>query len=251
VPIGLAALIGGLGLPVLVEVRAELGKPRLWSVHTKTTLVGLVLLTVLGGSALALFEWQNENTLGPLSTGAKLLNGWFGSIAARAGFNTFDYSSADSTTLLTTDILMFIGGGSASTAGGIKITTFLLLFFAIAAEVRGEDRVNAFGREMAPSLLRQALTVALLGVAVVASGTMCLLASSSLELEPALFEVVSAFGTVGLSTGVTDQLPTFSQYVLIVLMIVGRLGPITLASALALRERHRLYRLPEERPIVG
>jgi Trk-type K+ transport system membrane component len=251
VPIGLAALIGGLGLPVLIELRAELGKPRLWSVHTKTTLVGFALITVVGGSALALFEWRNDETLGALSTGAKVLNGWFGSIAARAGFNTFDYGAADSTTLLTTDALMFIGGGSASTAGGIKITTFLLLFFAIAAEVRGEDRVNAFGREMGPALLRQALTVALLGVAVVVCGTMCLLASSPLDLEPAMFEVFSAFGTVGLSTGVTDDLPTFSQYVLIVLMIVGRLGPITLASALALRERHRLYRLPEERPIVG
>lgn len=251
VPMGVAAIIGGLGLPVLIELRNELGKPRLWSVHTKTTLTGFALVTLGGGAALTLFEWRNPETLGPLSIGHSALNGMFGTVAARAGFNTFDYGAADSTTLLATDVLMFIGGGSASTAGGIKLTTFLLLFFAILAEVRGEDRVNAFGREMAPQLLRQALTVALLGVAVVTAGTMCLLAGSDEPLEPVLFEVISAFGAVGLSTGITEDLPAFPQYVLIVLMFVGRLGPITLASALALRERHRLYRLPQERPIVG
>lgn len=250
-PMGLSAIVGGLGLPVLLELRTELGKPRLWSVHTKTTLLGFALISLLGGAAIVAFEWRNAETLGPLSVGATVLAGFFGTVAARTGFNTFDYGAADSTTLLTTDVLMFIGGGSASTAGGIKVTTFLLLFFAIAAEVRGEDRVNAFGRELAPALLRQALTVALVGVAVVVVGTMCLLASSPFDLEPVLFEVVSAFGAVGLTTGITPELSAFPQYVLIVMMVVGRLGPITLSSALALRERNRLYRLPEERPIVG
>ncbi len=146
---------------------------------------------------------------------------------------------------------MFIGGGSASTAGGIKVTTFMLLFFAIMAEARGEPHVDAFGREVASAVLRQALTVALLGVALVVTGTLILLVVSGLPLDQVLFETISAFATVGLSTGITADLPGVGQYVLIVLMFLGRTGPVTLATALVLRERRRLYRRPEERVLVG
>lgn len=100
-------------------------------------------------------------------------------------------------------------------------------------------------------MLRQALSVALLGVALVVVGTLALLALSGLDLDSVLFEAVSAFGTVGLSTGITASLPPAAQYILVVLMFAGRLGPVTLASALALRERRRLFRYPEERLIVG
>ncbi|MDT3446217.1 potassium transporter TrkG [Pseudofrankia sp. BMG5.37] len=250
--IGLAAILGGLGFPVLFELRHELRKPRLWSMHTKVTLLGYGVLLVGGAAAVLALEWRNPATLGPLGAGDKLLGGFFGSVTARtAGFNTFDYGAAQPATLVVTDILMFIGGGSASTAGGIKVTTFLILFFAIVAEARGDDTVDAFGRQVSPAALRQAIAVALLGVALVVAGTLCLLISSHHTLDQTLFEVTSAFGTVGLSTGITGGLPAFDQYVLIALMLIGRIGPITLASALALRERRRLYRLPEERPIVG
>lgn len=168
-----------------------------------------------------------------------------------AGFNSLDYSQLHETSLLVTDCLMFIGGGSAGTSGGIRVTTFMLLFFAIAAEVRGDPSVDAFGRRVPVAVLRQAVSVALLGVALVASGTLAVLAVSDLDLDRVLFEVVSAFGTTGLSTGITPALPPAAQYVLIVLMFGGRLGPITVASALALWERQKLFRLPEERPIVG
>ncbi|ONH29550.1 TrkH family potassium uptake protein [Pseudofrankia asymbiotica] len=252
VTIGLAAILGGLGFPVLFELRHELRTPRLWSMHTKVTLLGYGVLLAGGAAAVLALEWRNPATLGPLGAADKLLGGFFGSVTARtAGFNTFDYGAAQPATLVVTDILMFIGGGSASTAGGIKVTTFLILFFAIVAEARGDDTVDAFGRQVSPAALRQAVAVALLGVALVVTGTLCLLISSHHTLDQTLFEVTSAFGTVGLSTGITGGLPAFDQYVLIVLMLVGRIGPITLASALALRERRRLYRLPEERPIVG
>jgi trk system potassium uptake protein len=148
-------------------------------------------------------------------------------------------------------MLMFIGGGSAGTAGGIKVTTFFLLAFVIWAEVRGDPDTTAFGRRIPIAAQRQALTVALLGVAFVALGTLALLTLTDFELSEVLFEAVSAFGTVGLSTGITADLPPAAQGVIIMLMFVGRVGSITVATALALRGGNRLYRFPEERPRVG
>ena len=168
-----------------------------------------------------------------------------------AGFNSLDVGEFQPATLLTHDVLMFIGGGSAGTAGGIKVTTFALLAFVILAEVRGEPTVHALGRRLPAGVQRQALTVALLGVGLVVASTLVLLSVSPFPLDDVLFEAVSAFSTVGLSTGITAQLPASGQLVLTALMFLGRLGPTTLASALALREHTRRYELPEERPIVG
>jgi Trk-type K+ transport system membrane component len=251
-PVAVAAIVGGLGFPVLFELRRELRTPDRWSLHTRATLLGYALLLVGGCLAVTAFEWRNPATLGPLDVPGKVLGGFFGSTTARtAGFNSIDYGQAEPSTLVVTDVLMFIGGGSASTTGGIKVVTFMILFYAILAEARGEDTVDAFGRQISPASLRQALAVALVGVALVVAGTLTVLSVTDFGLDKVLFEVTSAFGTVGLSTGITGQLPASGQCVLIVLMFLGRTGPITLASALALRHRRRLYRLPEERPIVG
>ena len=252
-PIAAAVIIGGIGFPVIFELRRELRSPRSWSLHTKTTLMTTALLLAGGTGLVTAFEWANPGTLGPLGLGQKLLVGFFqGGVQPRtAGFNSLDYAQVHETSLLVTDGLMFIGGGSAGTAGGIKVTTFMLLLFAIIAEVRGDPTVDAFGRQVPAAVLRQALSVALLGVALVAAGTLALLAVSGVDLDRVLFEVVSAFATVGLSTGITATLPPAGQYILIGLMFLGRIGPITMASALALRERRKLFRLPEERAIVG
>lgn len=250
-PIAGAVILGGIGYPVLFELRRE-RKPVRWSLHTKTTLLTYGLLMLAGTVLITASEWANERTFGPLTLPGKLLAGFFHAVMPRtAGFNAIDYGAANETTLLITDGLMFIGGGSGSTAGGIKVTTFMLLFYAILSEARGDDTVDAFGRRVPPPVLRQALSVALLGVAVVVAGTVLLLAITGLDLDRVLFEAVSAFATVGLSTGITAGLPPAAQYVLVALMFIGRTGSVTLASALALRHRRRLYRLPEERPIVG
>ena len=203
--------------------------------------------------AFIAFEWRNPATLGPFDVPGKLLVALFqGGVQPRtAGFNAIDYAEANETTLLGTDILMFIGGAPGGTAGGIKVTTFFVLFFAIVNEVRGDPSVDVFRREMPNEVVRQALSVALLGVALVVSATLTLLAITDLDLDRVLFEAVSAFGTVGLSTGVTASLPTAAQDVLILLMFTGRLGPITVATALAVRQRRKLFRFPQERPIVG
>ena len=250
-PVAAAVVFGGLGFPVLLELRRHL-TPRSWSLHTKLTLMMTVILFVLGGLFTGLAEWDNEATLGALDSPSKILGASFHSVMARSGgFNATDVGAMSEGTWLATIILMFIGGGSASTAGGIKVTTFVILFFVIWAEVRGEEHVNAFHWRIDRRVQRQALSVALMAVAAVVGGTLVVLQLSHLPLGQVWFEVASAFGTVGLSTGITGDLPDTAQLVLVGLMFLGRLGPVTLVSALALRERHTLYTYPEGRPIIG
>nr|WP_051090885.1 potassium transporter TrkG [Smaragdicoccus niigatensis] len=259
VPVMVGCVLGGLGFPVIFELTRALRRARVrprvrrtWTVHTKITLWTYGLLVVVGFLTITALEWGNPGTLGPMGAGAKMLNGMFASITARtAGFNSIDYGHADSTSLLITDCLMIIGGGSASSAGGIKVTTFALLGFVMLAEIRGEPSVHVMGRRLPLDVQRQALTVTLLSVGAVVVGTVILDLVSPAGFEKLLFEAISAFGTVGLSTGITPDLPAAGQLVLVGLMFLGRVGPIALASALALRRKERRFEYPEERPIVG
>lgn len=252
VPIAIAVLAGGLGFPVWVEIWRNRRGRRRWSLHTKITVLTSAVLLVVGVGVITAAEWNNPETLGGFGAGGRLVAGFFAGVMPRtAGFNSVDIGEMESGTLLVTNILMFIGGGSASTAGGIKVTTFALLAFVIYAEVRGEPSVHVMGRRLPIGTQRQALTVALLSVGAVVAGTLLLLTLTKLRLETALFETISAFSTVGMTTGVTAEMGSWGHVVLVVLMFLGRVGPITLASALALRERSRRYELPEERPIVG
>ncbi|MGM9473756.1 TrkH family potassium uptake protein [Pseudarthrobacter sp. YS3] len=250
-PICLAIIAGGLGFPVIIQLlRGE--KPRNWSIHLRLTIYGTLLLLAVGIALFAAFEWNRDETLGHLSLTGKIMASVAGGVFPRtAGFNSIDYGLASPETLMATNILMFIGGGSAGTAGGIKITTFLVLAFSIWNEVRGRDEVVIAHRSVSPSSQRQALSVALLGVAAVVVGTMLLLMLTDYSLEKVLFESISAFATVGVSTGITYHLPTSAEWVLMVLMFTGRIGTVTVASALALSAHPRLFRLPEERPIIG
>ncbi len=251
-PIAASVIVGGIGFPVILELRKRLRTPRAWSMHTKMTLWATGVLLVLGTLLITANEWRNPATLGQLDTPGRLLAGFFQAVMPRtAGFNSVDTGSMYEGSLLVTVVLMFIGGGSAGTAGGIKVTTFVLLFFVIWAEVRGERDVQAFDRRIGERVVRQALTVALLSVGLVMTATVVLVEITRMSTHLVLFEVVSAFATVGLSTGITADVGTAGHLVLTVLMFVGRLGPITLVSALALRERQRLYHHPEGRPLIG
>ena len=252
VPVCILVIAGGLGFPVLFEFRRAWRTPRRWTLHTKIVTSMTVLLLVLGTAMFLVLEWTNPRTLGPMSVGGKLVAGFFQGVQPRtAGFNSINTGALNAETLLGADVLMFIGGGSAGTAGGIKVTTFAVLLFVIITEVRGDQSVTAFGRRLPREAQRQALTVALLAVAVVVGSTGLLLLDTDFTLDQVLFEVISAFATVGLSTGITAQVSSEGQLLLIALMFLGRLGPVTLASALALRHHPRLYDLPQERPIIG
>jgi Trk-type K+ transport system membrane component len=172
-------------------------------------------------------------------------------VTRTAGFNSLDFGQMHPATWLGTDILMFIGGGPAGTAGGLKITTFAVLFFILVTEVQGGTAVNIFGKRLSRSVHRQAITIVLLAVALVIGSTMALMLMTDFGLDRLLFETISAFATVGLSTGITASLPPAGQLLLVFLMFIGRLGPVTLASALALRSRPVMYEFPKERPLIG
>ncbi|WP_373418949.1 TrkH family potassium uptake protein [Rhodococcus opacus] len=252
IPLLAAVILGGIGFPVLFEVgrRVRGTTSGRWSLHTRLTVAVTAVLLVAGPVLVLALEWGY--TLRDHDLGSKLLVAAFQGIMPRtAGFNSVDYAQMDPATLLVTDVLMFIGGGSGGTAGGIKVTTFALLLFAIVAEVRGDRAVVIFDRRIAPRVQRQALSVALIGVALVMVPTIVLLAGTDFDLNVLLFEVTSAFATVGLSTGITAQLPAWGQLILVLLMYLGRIGSITLVSALAARQRDRRYELPEERPFIG
>ena len=247
-----AVIAGGLGFPVWIELARRRFSFRRWSIHTKLTLSVTLVLLVVGTASVLLFEWSQPATLGGLGVTGKLLAGFFQGVMPRtAGFNSLDYGELQPETLLVTEILMFIGAGSGSTAGGIKVTTVALLALMVYAEVRGDPTVNAFGRRIPGIAQRQAFSIAAIALAAVVTGTLLLMATSPHTFGSTLFEAVSAFGTVGLSTGITGDVSGPGKVVLIALMFLGRTGPYTLFIALVLRERRRRYEYPEERPIIG
>jgi len=252
ITVAVAVIVGGLGFPVVFELRRAWRRPRTWSVLTRLTVVVTLWLLVVGTLGMLIAEGGNDKTLGPLHGWQKLVAAFFTAVMPRsAGLNSIDMADVRPETLFFTDVLMFIGGGSASTAGGIKVTTFGILAYVLWAEMRGDPDVEVGRRRVPAATQRQALAVALLSLGVVVVSTMAMLVLTELALDVAVFETISAFSTTGLSTGVTGTLPTVAQLLLVGLMYLGRIGPLTLASGLALRERKRLHRLPEERIIVG
>jgi len=265
VPLCLNVIIGGLGFLVLFELgRRMAGRVEArrvggaiesklhWTLTTRIVLWGSLILLV-GGTLFFLFsEWGNPKTLGPMDLGVKILSAFALSVFARtAGFNSVDISALDPTSWLAHDILMFIGGGSGSTAGGIKVTTAAVLIFIVWTEIRGDTAVNIGNRRLPRSIQRQALTLISLSFLVVIGATMVLHLLTPFSTDQIIFEVISAFGTVGLSTGITASLPPAAQIVLMLVMFVGRLGTVVVASSLAARVTHVHYELPKERPIIG
>ena len=251
-PITAAVLLGGLGFPVVLELWRQHRMPGRWSLHTKLTLLMTAILVPLGMVFVLAAEWSNPATLGGLSVPGRFLASFVQGVMPRtAGFSVLDPAAMHEGTWLGTDVLMFIGGGSASTAGGIKMTTFAVLAAVIWSELRGDPDVTIFDRRITHAAQRQAAVVALVGVAAVIVPTITIDLTSQIPLPQILVEVVSASATVGLSTGITAQLVGWHQLLLVALMFAGRLGPITLGAALALRERARVVRRPEGAPLIG
>ncbi|WP_327045571.1 TrkH family potassium uptake protein [Microbispora sp. NBC_01189] len=247
-----AVIVGGLGYPVVFELRRSWRRPKRWSLLTRITLTVTAVLLAGGTLIFLVTEWANPRTLGPLDGQAKLLTAFFTAVMPRsAGFNSVDIAQMHPSSWLVTELLMFVGGGSAGTAGGIKVTTLGLLTFVVWAELRGESQVNIGHRRLTEAAQRQAVSLTVLSVGLVALFTYILLVLTPHAPDRVLFEVVSAFGTTGLSVGVVSAVSPAAQTLLTLLMFVGRIGPLTLGSALALKERTRRYELPEEDVIVG
>jgi trk system potassium uptake protein TrkH len=251
-PLMLAIVIGGLGFPVLHELMTQRKERCRASMHTVLTLWGSAALIVGGALVLLLTESGNAATLGPMDWAERGLVALFTSVSARtAGFNALDIAALNDASLALHYALMFIGGGSAGTAGGVKVTTIVVLLLVVWNEVRGHRDVEFRARRIATSVQRQALSILMLAAAVVTVAVLALLPMTTAPMEGVIFEVVSAFATVGLSTGITAQLPPAGQCILIALMYVGRVGVVTLAAAMAMHHGRRDYRYPEEKPIVG
>lgn len=251
-PLMFAIVVGGIGFPVLHELWRSRGRVRPLSIHAALTIWGSAGLVLGGAALLLLVEWTNPRTLGALEWPSRLLAALFTSVSARtAGFNAIDVGGLTVESLNLHYLLMFIGGGSAGTAGGVKVTTFFVLLLIVWSEVRGYPDVEFRNRRISTSTLRQALTILVLGAGTIVMGTLVIVPMTPLPYEKVLFEVISAFATVGLSTGITADLPPGGQLVLVVLMFTGRVGVVTLAAAIAVNTARRPYRFPEERPIVG
>ena len=253
VPVMLAIIVGGIGFPVLHELFVRRRQPsHRYTMHTVLTLWGSAALVLGGTVILLLAESANGATLAPLAWPGRVLAALFTSVSARtAGFNVVDIGALQPESLALHYTLMFIGGGSAGTAGGVKITTFCVLLLIVWNEIRGHRDVEFRGRRIASTVQRQALTILVLSATVVVSAVLLLLPMTGLPFEKVLFEVISAFATVGLSTGITADLPPAGKLVLVVLMFVGRVGVVSLAAILAMNLGRSDFRYPEEKPIVG
>ena len=252
VPLMVGVFLGSLGFPVVMVLQQNGLNWKKWNLHTKLTIQVSLILLAAGAVLWGLLEWNNVRTIGSMSVGDKITHSLFASVMTRSGgFNLVDQNHMDSATMLLSDALMFAGGGSASTAGGVKVTTIAVMFLAIVAEARGDADVKIYGRTIPEGTMRVAISVIVAGATLVAVSALLLLQISGATLDRVLFETISAFATVGLSTNLSAELPPAGVYVLTVLMFAGRVGTVTLAAGLALRQRSQLYHYPEERPIIG
>lgn len=243
-------VIGGIGFTVLIDMK----KHRRWqllSTNTKVILLATLLINLCAFSLIWLLEANNPATLQQLSIKDQVLAAWFQAVTPRtAGFNTLDYSSMTDASNILTLLLMFIGGGSLSTASGIKLGTFVILLMATYAFLRRRDEVTVFKRTVPTPLVLKALALALVSMIAIFISIFLLTITEQAPLLDVAFEVVSALGTVGLSRGLTGELSTFGQLLIIILMITGRLGPLTLAYFLATPKRKRI-RYADTRIQVG
>ena len=243
--------LGGLGFPVLVDL-SNYRMDRRLSVHSRVVLITSAVLVVVGVLSVALFEWTNPHTLGGQSFNSKAAMSLFQGVTPRtAGFSTVSYPEMREPTLLVQVVLMFIGTAPTSTGGGIKVTTLALVALIVVAQIRGQENITLFWRTLPRALVSRALSILALASLLVLTSTLALMISDGLDLLPALFEVTSAFGTVGLSLDTTPNLSTFGKLLISLIMFLGRVGPITFIVALAARQHPPRYKYPEEDIAIG
>jgi trk system potassium uptake protein TrkH len=250
-PIACLIILGGISYTVIADLLERSRLVRL-ALDSKLVLVTSAALVVLGTAGVLFTERSNPETLGDMSLGPRLLNAVFTAVTPRtAGFNSLDTRAITESGLWVLIALMFVGGAAGSTAGGIKVQTFSLLFCAILSAVRGRSEVEAFGRRVPNPQVLRAVAVAMLALAVVFVVAFALTLTEQARFLYLLFEAFSAFGTVGMSTGITPDLTPASRIIVCLTMFAGRLGPLTLVLALAARERRRVYHWPEEAIRIG
>lgn len=244
-------ILGGISYSVVADCWRARGVRRI-SLDTRLVLATTALLLLGGTAVIFLLERENPATLGPLSLPGQILQAFFYAVVPRSsGFQTLPMTGFGDAALLVIMALMFIGGAAGSTAGGIKVNSFAVLAAAVVAAVKGRPRVVVYWREIPTAVVMRALTVAALAAILIFAASFALLVSTSFRGLLVLFEVTSAFGTVGLSTGVTAELGAVDRLVLIATMFIGRLGPLTLAVALTRQDPEDRVQYPRGAVRIG
>jgi trk system potassium uptake protein TrkH len=247
----LLIILGGLGFIVISDL-LEYKKIRRLSLHSKVVLSATGFLIVIGAVVIFIFEFTNPKTLGPLDGMGKILASLFQSVTPRtAGVNTVDIGGMRQATQFFTIILMFIGASPGSTGGGIKTTTFMTLMGAIIAMVRGKEDIVLFHYRLGRDRILKATTITLIALGLVVFVSMVLSTTEQHPFLMILYEVTSAFGTVGLTMGLTTDLSTTGKILIALMMFIGRLGPLTMAYALGPKVEKELYRHPEGKITIG
>lgn len=244
-------IIGGMGFVVIGDIEDK----RRWhtlTLHSKVMLAGTAVLIVVPFFLFLALEWRNPGTLGGLgSIQARLLAAWFQVVTTRtAGFNTIDISRIHDSTAMMMIVLMLIGGGSTSTAGGIKVTTFIVLLLATIAFFRRRSTLHVFGRSLGLEEVMKVMALATMSMLIVILSVFVISISHDGSIFNLCFEVASALGTVGLTRGTTTELDSLGRLVIIFIMLIGRVGPLTLGFFLATRSAPRV-RLPQGQVHLG
>lgn len=257
VPISVMIFLGGIGFPVLMELWRNRGRWERLSVHARIALTVSFWAIGIGTLLYLASEWANPDTFGPMSFPVKLLNAFFAAVTPRtAGFESVPTGAFHPVTLLLTVLLMFMGASPGGTGGGVKTTTLTMVALTVRRIAKGEQEVQLFGRRFSQALSEKAFAVTTLAGVLVVVWTALLMiterANPAATMEWILFEVVSAFGTVGLTAGLTPALTIPGKLLIALMMFIGRLGPLTLAVALAGRTKQRApLSYPEDRVMIG
>ncbi len=251
--ISLLIIFGGIGFSV-INSSLSFFKTKVvrFNLTSKLAIIISVFLTIFGMIAFFLMEHGNAETIGALKFHEKVLASFFQSVTTRtAGFNTVAVEKLEPATVFIFLLLMFIGASPGSTGGGIKTTTFGVIIFYVVAIIRGNKDVEVTNRRITWEILNRAVAILVISFAYISLIILLILMTSNLDFEKVIFEVVSAFGTVGLSMGITSSLNTFSRILIIVTMLIGRVGPLTFALAFGEKLKVKSYRYPKENILVG
>ncbi|MBM7660169.1 trk system potassium uptake protein TrkH [Bacillus mesophilus] len=243
-------IVGGLGFTVLADLKVKRKFQKL-SLHTKLMLIGTLILNVVSMLFIFFLEFGNPNTLGPLSLGDKLWASYFQAVTPRtAGFNSLDIASLDDSTIHFMLLLMFVGAGSASTGGGIKLTTLVVIILAVISFLRGKDQIMIARRSISETVVFRSLAISTMALMLIFMVIFILNITEDAPFLEIVFEVISAFGTVGLSMGLTGELSEIGKVMIVLVMFIGKLGPLTMAFSLARPVKSKI-RYPKEDVLTG
>jgi len=244
-------ILGGLGFSVLVDIINNKSWNKI-SLHSKLVIFLTSTLIVVGSIIIFILEFNNPETLEPLSFSGQFISSLFHAVSPRtAGFNTLPTDKLRHATQFFTMILMFIGGSPASTAGGIKTTTFGVLLLTVWSTVKGQEETVIYKRTIPTTIIFKSLAIISISLILISIMTLILTITEKAEFMAIIFEVFSAFGTVGLSLGLTHELTILGKILIIILMFTGRVGPLTLTLAFSIRAKKAKIKYPEEKILVG